>query len=128
MSNVFISYRRIDQTVAERLAREIQGAGHNVWLDIWEIDLGDSIIAKIDTGLQGSSYLLLCFSRVGVDSPWISREWMSTLARQLEGYPIKIIPVRLTGVAPPAIIADLKAADLLSDWAQGVNDLLRAIE
>jgi hypothetical protein len=88
MANVFISHRRSDDEESEDLAKEIKQAGHTVWLDVWEINLGDSIIERMNEGLEGAAYLVLCYSSSGVSSPWISREWMSALARQLDGrYP-----------------------------------------
>lgn len=39
----------------------------------------------------------------------------------------KLLPVRLTGGDPPAILADIKYADLVTSWTRGVADLLRAI-
>jgi hypothetical protein len=128
MANVFISHRVQDLAEAERLSREVEAAGHKVWLDEWEIGIGDSIVGEIQKGLQGSTYVVLCFSAAGVMSPWISREWMSTLARQLQGHPVKIRPVRLTGGEPPAILADLKYADLVADWTSGIASLLAAIK
>ena len=73
MAGVFISHRGADTAVAERLARELQGLGsHDVWLDIDRIDIGDSIVAKIDDGLANANALILCLSSSGM-SPWISR-------------------------------------------------------
>ena len=57
----------------------------------------------------------------------MSREWMSALALQLEGSGVKLLPVRLTGGEPPAILADIKYADLVSDRSRGMSQLLRAI-
>jgi hypothetical protein len=53
---------------------------------------------------------------------------MSTLARQLNGMDVKILPVRLTGGDPPAILADRKYADLVEDWSKGVSLLLDAMK
>jgi hypothetical protein len=127
MPNVFISYRKSDVNEAERLAQEIRNAKHDVWLDEWHIALGDSIVERINTGLEGTTYVVVCYSSSGIMSPWMSREWMSTLARQLNGSGVKILPVLLTGGEPPAILADLKYADLVKDWSQGVSELLHAV-
>lgn len=127
MANVFISHRGADVPPAERLAQEIRNAGHQVWLDEWELNIGDSIIGKMNEGLSGATYVVLCLSAQGVDAPWISREWMSALARQLNGHSVKLLPARLTGGDPPAILADIKYADLVADWSRGVSDLLKAI-
>lgn len=127
MAKVFVSHRGADTAEAERLATEIRAAGHDVWLDAWAIGLGDSIVGRIDEGLAGAAYVVLCLSAQGVSTPWMGREWMSTLARQLDGRGVKLLPVRLTGGDPPAILADIKYADLVTSWTRGVADLLRAI-
>jgi hypothetical protein len=128
MSNVFISHRRTDADKALRLARDLQQAGHSVWLDELAINIGDSIVGRIEEGLHGSAYLILCYSNAGVMSPWISREWMSALARQLEGEDVRILPVMLTGNAVPTILADIHAADLRVDWDKGLALLLQSIK
>src|SRR5687767_11548010 len=108
MAKVFISHRIADISSAERLAEALQSEGHTVWLDAWEIKVGDSIVGRMQEGISGAGYLVLCLSEEGVLSPWISREWMSALARQLGGFRIRLLPCRLTGGQPPALIADLK--------------------
>jgi hypothetical protein len=127
MANVFISHRKSDDAAAERLADEIRRAGHVVWFDEWEIKPGDSIVGSMNEGLEAADYVVLCYSSSGVSSPYVAREWMSALARQLGGRLVKILPAVLTGGMPPAILADLKAADLVSDWDGGVKQLLGAI-
>jgi hypothetical protein len=127
MANVFISHRKADVTLAERLAQEIKAAGHEVWFDDWKIDIGDSIVEKINQGLEGTAYLVLCYSSSGM-SDWVNREWMSALARQLSGQSVKILPVLLSGGERPAILADIKYADLVKDWHNGVRDLLKAVK
>jgi len=127
MAKVFISHRGADSSEAERLAVEVRAAGHDVWLDVWKILPGDSIVAKISDGLETADYVAVCYSSAGTGGAWYDREWESTLSRQLEGHMVKLLPVLLTGRRAPAILKDIKAADLISDWPAGVADLLRAI-
>lgn len=127
MANLFVSHRGTDTVEAERLAKELQAQGHKVWLDVWDIGIGDSIVARIDKGLAEAAYLILCYSGASVLAPWMKREWMSALARQLDGKGVKVLPVRLTGGDPPAILADVRYADLVRDWNKGLAELLRAI-
>ena len=97
MAKVFVSHRRADAARAEALASEIRSAGHDVWLDDWEIGIGNSIVGRMQDGLQNTAYLVLCYSTErGVLAPWVSREWMSALSRQLEGAEIKLLPAKLT--------------------------------
>jgi hypothetical protein len=127
MANLFISHRGADADAAERLAAELRAKGHQVWLDRWEIQTGDSIVGKIDEGLAGATYLVLCYSDQGISAPWMGREWMSALARQLNSRGVKLLPLRLTGGEPPAILEDIRYADLVTDWDTGVAELLAAI-
>jgi hypothetical protein len=125
MAEVFISHRKDDAALAEKLAVEIRNAGHKVWFDEWEIEVGDSIVEKVNDDLE-VSHFVFCYSSSG-SSLWTDREWMPTLARQLSGYNIKILPVYLTGKEGPILLYDLKAADLIKDWSKGVAALLRAL-
>jgi hypothetical protein len=127
MASVFISHRGSDTTLAERLGSEIRAAGHQVALDAWDVHVGDSIIQWMDDQLGTATHVVVGYSSAGVAAPWMSREWMAALSRQLNGRGGKLLPVRLSGGEPPAILDDLKYADLVSDWATGVADLLRAL-
>jgi hypothetical protein len=127
MANVFISHRSTDTAIAEKIATDIRVHGHSVWLDVWELHLGDSLVERIDAGLQGASYLVMCLSADGVHTPWMSREWMSALARQLNTKVVKILPVKCSPGEPPAIMADVKYADATSDYAGAINAILKAI-
>lgn len=124
MARVFVSHRTADVVPASRLARELRDAGHEVTLDVWDLKVGDSIVSWISESLQQAQYVILCCSASGVMAPWISREWMSALARQLEGENVTLIPVRLSGGAPPAVLRDIRFADLVDDWDRGLAEIL----
>lgn len=126
MPNIFISHRGVDSNLAERLAHDISRAGHKVWLDVWEIGVGDQIIERMNEGLEGASYVVVCYSSSGM-APWMTIEWASAFAQQLNGKGVKILPARLSGNEGPAILAGTKYADLMNNWDQGVSDLLKAI-
>lgn len=128
MATVFISHRTADLPDAERLAADLTAAGHEVWIDAREIRVGDSIVGAINDGLTGVDYVVLCYSLHGVESPWMVREWASTVASQLRDRKVRLLPVMLTGRDAPALLSDIKAADLTKDWTAGLNDLLAAIK
>ncbi len=127
MANVFISHRGADADLAEKLSRDVLAAGHAVWLDSWEINTGDQIVGRMNQGLSGSTYLVLCYSSAGM-APWMDIEWMSALARQLNGDGVKVLPVMLSGRDVPAILAGTKYADMITNWQRGLSELLRAIK
>jgi hypothetical protein len=127
MANVFVSHRGADTAIAERLAGDLRDRGHDVWLDVWKINVGDSIVERINSGLAGASFVVLCFSDAPSTSPWVDQEWMSALARQLDGAKVKVLPARIAKGTPPAILADIKYADLSANWQDGVTALCKAL-
>jgi TIR domain len=128
MANVFLCHRSPDKPLVRRLALELESAGHNIWFDELEIGVGDSITQKINEGLEGSNYVVVCFSSADNLSAWMSREWLATLHRQLDGACVKLLPARVSGDGPlPAIVSDLRYANLVKDWQGGLQELLRAI-
>src|SRR4051812_33492755 len=111
MARVFISHRGADSAAAQQLKSDLEARGHEVRLDVADIHIGDSIPEWMNAGLRDAEAVVLCYSSSGVETPWMGREWLSTLARQLEGAKILLLPVRLTGGQPPPILADIKYAD-----------------
>jgi TIR domain len=127
MARVFISHRGADGVEAAKLAGDLRALGHTVWIDQDEIKAGDSLIQKIGAGIERADALVLCVSaREG--SPWLDREWMSTLARQLNGAQVRLIPALVTGRTLPVMLADLKYADLQENWVGGVAEISEAIQ
>jgi energy-coupling factor transporter ATP-binding protein EcfA2 len=74
MKNIFISYSRHDRTLAERLARDLQDAGLNVWIDFRRIRTGEQWREAIFEGVDQSDIMIVCLSPAAVDSEWVRRE------------------------------------------------------
>ncbi|GAA0251812.1 hypothetical protein GCM10010492_60300 [Saccharothrix mutabilis subsp. mutabilis] len=127
MAAVFVSHRTVDKAEAGKLVLEIEKRGHRVWFDTQEISVGDSIVGKINEGLAGADYVVACFSSADPSSAWMAAEWMSTLARQLEGGNVKLIPVLLPGGVAPAILTDRRYVDLSQDWSVGIDIICTAL-
>lgn len=65
MPSLFLSHSSADKTFVEKLAKDLEGVGVNVWFDKWEIKVGDSLTGKIEEGLQANDYLGLVLSPAG---------------------------------------------------------------
>ena len=48
---IFISYASEDKDFVDRLATDLKHQGIDIWIDKWEIKVGDSLISKISSGL-----------------------------------------------------------------------------
>ena len=57
MARVFLSHSNKDSETVRRIADDLVAADIDVWLDAWEIVAGDSIVQKIQEGLEDSDLL-----------------------------------------------------------------------
>jgi hypothetical protein len=93
--DVFVCYSRKDDAVVLELAQRLREAGVRVWLDQWEIQIGDSIPAKIEYGLMHSRLLLLCISSHALGADWVTLESHSFRFRDPLNKERRMIPLRL---------------------------------
>jgi hypothetical protein len=54
---IFLSHSSQDKDSVRRLAEDLRRVGIEVWLDEWEIRVGDQISRKIQEGLKNTDYL-----------------------------------------------------------------------
>lgn len=125
--DVFLSYAAEDTAAALPLAAGLRAAGLRVWLDHAQIQLGDSIVARIEEGLTHSRFGVVILSPSFLNKPWQKRELGALLAREEFGRKV-IIPVyhgidRTTLIRVSPTLADRCAGN--TDW--GVPSLVQAI-
>ena len=112
---VFISHSSKDHNFIKLLAEKLKEDSINVWIDDWELQVGDSIIQKISEGIRKSSFLIIVLSKYSIKSNWVLRELNSTLMRQLTKDDIKILPILLEielDEVPP-LMSDIYSVDFL---------------
>lgn len=74
MKRVFISYSRRNKAFAERLARDLDDAGLEVWIDFRQITGGELWQNEIYRGIERSEFIIFCMSPASVSSEWCNRE------------------------------------------------------
>ncbi len=109
--DVFVSYSHQDQATVLDLAQRLRDAGVGVWLDQWEIQVGDSIPAKIEYGLEHSRLLLLCISQHALEADWVTLESQSFRFRDPINTARRMIPVRLDDAEVKGSLAQFRALD-----------------
>jgi hypothetical protein len=112
MSRAFISYSHRDSPHAEWLAQWLGAQGARIWIDLWEIGVGDSIVERINEGIAASDYLLALLSPNSVASRWVKEEINAALVTTIEQRGAKLLPVLLEECSLPPLIATRRYADL----------------
>lgn len=115
MSEVFISYKREDRPLAEKLAVALQARGWNVWWD-HELRGGDSFRTLISDSLKQAQVVIVIWSDASVHSDWVLDE--ADRAAQEK----KLLPVKFNqDVLPPMGFGGFQVEDL-SEWSGGAEE------
>jgi len=78
---IFISYSHQDKDFVDRLSKQLVAHNVNVWLDGWELNIGDSILEKVQEAIDESSALLVILSNSSAASEWCKKEINSGLLK-----------------------------------------------
>jgi len=120
-----------DKFVRE-LVKKLKEKGLNVWYDEFTIEVGDSLLKRIDEGLLQSKYGIVIFSKAFFDKKWTEKE-LSGLSALEERDEKKVLPVWLDVDMNDVkqkypILADLYAADASKGMESVVNELISVIK
>jgi hypothetical protein len=116
--DVFLSHSSQDAPAVRELAQRLKKDGLRVWFDEWEIKPGDSIVSKIERGLEQSRVLVLAMSEGAFGSDWVSLERTTALFRDPSNVRRRFVPLRLDD----AEIPDLLKQFAYVDWRQQSED------
>lgn len=124
---VFISYSHADATFANKLAAHLVKHNTHVWIDSWELNVGDSILAHVQKAIQQSSALLIILSKTSVASAWVSKELNAALMRELDEKRVLVLPVLLEDCDVPIFLREKMYADFRTNFDSGLSKLVDAL-
>ena len=126
--NIFLCHSSADKPFVRTVGNDLTNLGHSVWIDEYEINVGDSIVDKINEGNENADVLALFISKSSESSEWVKREWQSALSRQLtKGNKMRIFPILIDDCKLPAILNDIKFADFRESYHSGLDQLAAAL-
>jgi len=126
--SVFISYSSHDKDFVLRLTKDLVDNNINCWLDEWEIKVGDSILDKIDIGLEKSNFLVVVISSNSLNSKWVEREWKVKYWDEVNTGKIIVLPALIEDCEIPKLLKNKKYADFRKRYIRGANELISSIE
>lgn len=129
MPSAFLCHSSGDKAVVEELARFLEGAGVDVWIDSARMDIGDSLIEKISVGIKETNYLVAFISASSVQSGWVQKELRLAMTTEILNQRVVVMPVVLDDCEIPFFLRDKLYADFRSSERQQIEKhrLLRAI-
>ncbi|AEJ02602.1 TIR protein [Nitrosomonas sp. Is79A3] len=129
MSSIFLSHSHADKIFAKKLAADLRRAGHGVWIDEAEINIGDSLIEKIREGLDQVDFVAAILSSASISSPWVTRELDIASNREIDEKRIVVLPLMLEPVELPGFLKGKFYGDFtdLSWYEETLSLLLRKL-
>jgi hypothetical protein len=129
MSSVFLSHSHRDESFARRLTADLRHAGHIVWLDEAEIQIGDSLTEKIREGIDTVDFVAAVLSTTSVDSEWVKRELDLASNRELDEKRVVILPILLHDVELPGFLKGKRYADFRKEdnYQSSLDSLLERL-
>lgn len=126
--SIFICHASEDKPFVDKLVKELDKYAFYAWYDKREIFIGDSIVEKVNKGLENTKYLIAVLSKNSIKKTWVQKELNSTLMRQLSKEQVIILPILIENCDIPAILKDIKYADFTKDFNAAFKDLIKAIK
>jgi hypothetical protein len=107
---------------------DLKAHNKQVWLYEEELKPGDSIIDGISGALTDTDYLVVVLSSASSGSRWVRAELNAALMNDLSEQGTVVLPVLLEDSPLPQLLRDRVYADFRSDYAAGLESLLRVFD
>jgi len=124
---IFISYSHQDEDFANKLAGHLVKHRARVWVDRWELSVGDSIVERVQSAIQEASVLIVVLSKASVQSQWCKKELSAGLVRELEEKRVVVLPVLTEDCDIPMFLRDKLYADFRTSFDEGLKVTLEAL-
>jgi TIR domain len=124
---IFISYSHEDKDFVDKLAANLIKHDAHVWVDTWELSVGDSILNRVQEAIQFSSALLIVLSKASVASEWCRKELNAGLMRELAEKKVIVLPVLVEDCEMPVFLREKIYADFRKDFRHGLKALVEAV-
>ena len=113
---IFISYNHKDEVLIDMIARrlELEFGRKNIFYDKWAIQPGDSIIGKMNEGLEEFTTFFFFVSPNSLESKMVSLEWQTALNKAVNNN-LKFVAVRVADCSIPAILSDKVYIDVYGE-------------
>ncbi len=121
---IFISYSHKDKKLTEKIAKDLEKVGHDVWWDITDLEGGDRWAKEIQEGITRSEVFLIIVSPASIISEWVEKEFIFASNKNM-----KIIPLLYEACEIPVWLLNLQYIDLREDsYDTNFQQVLNSIE
>ncbi len=126
--DIFISHSNKNKNEVLELSERLKRDGYKVWLDAWEILIGDDFPQKIVTGVKHSKFVAVWLTKDAVNSFWVNEEWTIKLIKSAQSRNPVIFPLKAEECEIPDLLLKRKYANFSKSFEHGYAQLISALE
>ena len=127
-ASIFLSHSSKDKWFVNRLAVDLTHLGHRVWLDEWEIHIGESIPSKISAGLEMADFIAVVLTEHAVVSKWVESEWQAKYWDEIQQNRTKVLPLLVENCKIPTLLRTRKYADFRTEYSPALSSIAEALK
>jgi len=124
--SIVISYSHEDIDFVNELGANLFKNRVPVWIDRWELKVGDSLIRRIEEAIENADALIVVLSKTSVESEWCKKELTSGLVIELEAKSVFVLPIVIDDCEIPLFLKEKLYADFSTDKDKALQLLVEA--
>jgi len=122
--DIFISHSSRDKAAALRLATTLNFCAIDVWLDDWELEIGQSLTDGIAKAMDSSKYIAILITENYNNTVWTKTEYKKALSREQKEDRTVMLPLILGQAEVPDFIEDKVYVDLRENYFCGITKIV----
>jgi hypothetical protein len=121
--DIFISHSSRDKAAVTRLATILNFCAVDVWLDDWELEVGQSLTDEIAKAMEESRFIGILITENYNKTVWTKTEYKKALSREQKEKRTVMLPLIVGEAQIPAFLEDKLYVDLRTDFFFGITKL-----
>jgi hypothetical protein len=125
--DIFISHSSRDKVAALHLATTLNFCAIDVWLDDWELEVGQSLTDEIAKAMDNSRFIAILITENYNKTVWTKTEYKKALAREQKEKRTVMLPLIVGDAQIPEFLEDKIYIDLRTEYFCGITKLVGMI-
>jgi len=127
LPDIFLSHSSRDKKAAVHLAKTLNFCSLDVWLDDWEMEVGQSLTDEIAKAMDASRYIAILITEGYNKTVWTKTEYKKALAREQKEARTVMLPLIVGAAEIPDFLEDKIYIDLRTDYFRGIFNLVAMV-